>query len=543
MKERIKGLVFTLLGKEPEALVLAAGEGAHLNEMRRLVTDRPVLAVPAPPGGAGEMWLALRRAARGRRVALCAVRLEDRTALWAALAAFPFRVLVFNRRLERHHVHWREPLASLLFLCGVPRDRIFLRPRWLFPWKRDRSLLPRTWRQEGGRGFRPGRPRVAVLTPYLPWPPAHGGAVRIANLLEKCSEHFDIVLFGFEDGQTPDDYARIRRWCAAVYSAARPRYREPRWSTLLPPEACEFHTRELHDELRRRMAEHQTPLLQAEYTQMARYGPDILVEHDITWDLFAQVHERRRSLASWWDLWRWRRFERRALRAARRAVVMSEKDAALAGVRQKTVVIPNGVDLDRFRATPEPEGGTPELLFVGSFRHFPNVRAFLFLLDEVWPRIARRELRLTVVAGPQPELYWMARPLEPRITLHGYVADVQPLYQRATLVLIPTVVSAGTNLKALEAMASQRAIVSTPSGVAGLGLAHGESVWIASEAQEFAAGILRLLDEPPLRRRLACEARRIAEQRYGWDAIARRQMALWRELLAEDDGAAEGASG
>jgi glycosyltransferase involved in cell wall biosynthesis len=106
-------------------------------------------------------------------------------------------------------------------------------------------------------------------------------------------------------------------------------------------------------------------------------------------------------------------------------------------------------------------------------------------------------------------------------------------------VLIPTVVSAGTNLKALEAMASQRAIVSTPSGVAGLGLVHGESVWIAETAGEFAAAVLRLLEDAALRQRLAAAARRHAERHYGWEASARRQVELWREISGEGSGGGE----
>jgi glycosyltransferase involved in cell wall biosynthesis len=242
------------------------------------------------------------------------------------------------------------------------------------------------------------------------------------------------------------------------------------------------------------------------------------------------VHAQRRALASWWDWKRWAWFEQRAIARARRVVVMSDKDAALIGRPEKTVVIANGVDLERFRAAPEREEGPAELLFVGSFRHFPNVRAFEFLLEEVWPRLEARGVRLTVVAGPQPELYWQARKLDSRITVHGYVADVQPLYERATLVVIPTVVSAGTNLKALEAMASARAIVSTPSGVAGLGLAHGESVWIAETGEAFADGIVRLLEDRELRRRMAEAARRHAEQHYSWDALARKQAELWESL-------------
>ena len=61
------------------------------------------------------------------------------------------------------------------------------------------------------------------------------------------------------------------------------------------------------------------------------------------------------------------------------------------------------------------------------------------------------------------------------------------------LVLVPTLVSAGTNVKVLEAMAMERAVVSTPSGCAGLGLEHGQSVWIAADAHSFADGIATLL--------------------------------------------------
>ncbi len=81
-------------------------------------------------------------------------------------------------------------------------------------------------------------------------------------------------------------------------------------------------------------------------------------------------------------------------------------------------------------------------------------------------------------------------------------------------------------------MASQRAIVSTPSGVAGLGLVHGESVWIAETGEAFADGIRLLLEDSALRRRLALAARRLAEERYSWDAVAQRQMELWESLCA-----------
>jgi ribosomal protein S18 acetylase RimI-like enzyme/glycosyltransferase involved in cell wall biosynthesis len=544
----LKCAVFSLLGKEPDAVIvhILSGDPSRsegmLDEMLRLVPDLRHIAIsteprslPAgvqpvvlTPGSAGELWLQLRRACAAYRVALAPVLFDGDPRYGAlrraALLWAPTRILAFNRNLERHHLRLFDPVSSILFLRGFPLDRIHLRPRWLAPWKSDRSVIASRWRESEGRPLS-GRPLVGVLSPYLPWPLAHGGAVRLHNLLRDAAGEFDIFLFAFEDGQSEEDLAVIRGYCARVFTAPKPRYREPRWASLRPPEVCEFFSRGLLQHLR----ESNLPLIQVEYTQMAPYGGDILVEHDVTFDLFSQVATHRPSLSASWDLFRWRRYETRALRDFRRVVVMSEKDRSLVrhpGVR----VIPNGVDLERFR--PEPEPDQQRLLFIGSFRHFPNVLAYRFFANEVWPLLAAElpALTATVVAGPDPDLYCPEPPPDARISRHAYVADVRPLYVESNVVIIPTLVSAGTNLKALEAMAMERAIVSTPSGVAGLGLEHEKSVLLAESAADFAAAIRRLILDPLLRRSLAAEARRLAVSRYGWPALGALQRGLWREL-------------
>ena len=522
MSNWIKRALFSALGKDPEAAVLAAAPLAAT--MRELTPDYDHIVIePIPGESTGAAWLRLRRACRGRRIALAAIPTAEKALLRAALLAYPNKVLAFQPNLDRHHIHLSSPIASALFLLGVPLDRIFLRP-----WGPDRSVLPQSWRAMDGRPWRDGKPRVAVLSPYCTYPMSHGGAVRLHNLLREAARDFDIALFAFEDGQTQADFDETLAFCSRLYIAAKPYYREPRWSTLTPPEVCEFYTPALRVQLRRELAQLGISVLQTEYTQMARYGGDVLTEHDVTFDLFGQIHANSPSLRTWWDLFRWRRFERRALRRFPHAVAMSEKDAALLQ-HPNVTVIPNGVDLARF--TPESEPDARQLLFIGSFRHFPNVRAYQFFVEQVWPLLKDSAIRATVVAGPDPHLYWPHPSPDPRIELRGFTADVRPLYVDANLVLIPTVVSAGTNLKALEAMAMQRAIVSTPSGVAGLGLEHGRSVWIADSPREFAAAILRLLDDADLRATLAVNARNIAVARYGWPALAELQTQLWRSLL------------
>src|SRR5205085_6587328 len=112
--------------------------------------------------------------------------------------------------------------------------------------------------------------------------------------------------------------------------------------------------------------------------------------------------------------------------------------------------------------------------------------------------------------------------------LLGFVSDVRPLYADSNLVLVPTTVSAGTNVKVLEAMAMKRAVVSTTSGCAGLGLLHGHSVWVADRPEAFAAGIATLIADAERRAQIAEAAYGHAVRNFDWAAIGEKQRELFR---------------
>ena len=211
---------------------------------------------------------------------------------------------------------------------------------------------------------------------------------------------------------------------------------------------------------------------------------------------------------------------------------MAEKDSALLPASE-TRIVPNGVDLRRFVPTPEPAG--QRVLFIGSFRHFPNILAFRFFAEQVWPRVLKRlaAAQFVAVAGPDPETYWKHYTSDPFLTgftIHGFVADVVPLYEQTNLVVAPTLVSAGTNLKVLEAMAMKRAIVATPSGCQGLGLEHGVSAWVAADPEGLANGVCQLLEQDQERSALAQAASGVARD-FDWTTVGRRQQVVWEELI------------
>jgi len=537
MKQRLKRWIFGLLGKHPEAVVVTFETGdpelcrRMAEEVRGLEPDRRHFYVTEAN------WPELRRELRRHRIGLVPVLLTNQRNRLRRVAyrLAPRKILAYNSRLERHHLRFN--VASLLFWRGVALDRIYLRPRW-WPWtKRDHSDAPPGHKVLEGRPCSPDRRRVAVLSPYFPYPLSHGGAVRIFSLLSEAAAEFDIELFAFAEGDV--EAAPVLEFCARVVLVKKPRYREPRWSTIRPPEVHEYDSAAMRQAIEEERKAFEFELLQVEYTALAPYGGDILVEHDVTFDLYGQIARRERTIAARWDYYRWVRFESAAVLKYVNVVLMSKKDVELLGPGARTTVIENGVDLDRFRAEPETPG--QRLLFIGSFRHFPNVKAYQFFVERVWPLLHDKfpEMTVTVVAGPDPLTYWRAfadspePTADPRVRLLSFVADVRPLYIEANLVIVPTTVSAGTNVKVLEAMAMQRAVVSTQSGCAGLVLLQGHSVWIGDTPEAFAAGIERLTTDPEYRQQIARTAYDHAVRNFDWRRIGEKQRTLWTSLLTE----------
>lgn len=550
--KQIKTHLFRLLGKDPDAVVVSFATGsedkvrAMVQEVMRLIPERRHFLVSAEPMEAipGVTQIAL-ESLRPYRIGMAAVLFDgDNKHTGMRRVAFlkaPRKILAFNSNLENHHLKLSTCISSFLFLRGVPLDRIHLRPRGLQWTTHERTTVPNDAVVINGRKPRRDYRRIGVLTPFAPYPLSHGGAVRLYYMLRDMARDFDIYLFAFREKEKPEDLKPLTDFCTSITLLSKPRYREPRWASLLPAEVKEYSSAPMRDLVLRAKREQHLDLIQVEYTQLAQYSGDILVEHDVSFDLYQQLYQQRPTLSRWWNLFRWRRFETAAVQRYLRVVTMSDKDADLLNIAHARP-IPNGVDLSRFRPIVEPGG--QRLLFIGSFRHFPNVMAFRFLIDEVWPRVRESipEATLTVVAGPDPHLYCQM-PDAAGVTVLGFVADVRPLYEHANLVLVPTLVSAGTNVKVLEAMAMERAIVSTTSGCGGIPVVHGEHVWIADGAEAFHHAIEVLLLDGAMRRELATRSRRLVEEQFDWGKLGAMQRAMIAEILPDRIVVRDGLSG
>jgi glycosyltransferase involved in cell wall biosynthesis len=387
--------------------------------------------------------------------------------------------------------------------------------------------------------------RVLLVSPFLPYPLSHGGAVRIWNLCRALADRVDFALVAVREKDEAVDYGKLREVFRYVYAVDIDE--RPARDNSLPAQVRGYESRALRAVIRDVARQWQPDLLQVEYTHMAHLRdaapgvPALLVEHDLTFSLYRQLAEGRRDAESHAEYERWLAYEQHWLQAYDGVWTVSRQDRAVA-VHQSgrsaeyTFVIPNGVDIGRFA----PGGGrdAAEILFIGSFRHLPNLLGFEKLEREVMPRVWARfpEARLRVVAGPRHERYWKRRPLDRRIALEGFVEDVRPLYRKAAVVVAPLDVSAGTNIKVLEAMACGEALVTTPVGCAGLDLQDGCDSLIRADWEGFAAAVCEALASPGLRLALGARARMTAEDRFSWNAIAEAAFESYGAMLRDRAG-------
>ena len=107
------------------------------------------------------------------------------------------------------------------------------------------------------------------------------------------------------------------------------------------------------------------------------------------------------------------------------------------------------------------------MLFVGNFAHPPNRDAAIWLAREILPAVVARcpDARLRVVGAEAPaEVLALAGE---HVEVFADAPSVSPHLDRAALVLAPVRSGGGMRMKVLEAIATGKAVLTTPRGAEG----------------------------------------------------------------------------
>jgi glycosyltransferase involved in cell wall biosynthesis len=219
--------------------------------------------------------------------------------------------------------------------------------------------------------------------------------------------------------------------------------------------------------------------------------------------------------------------------AADAVLTVSQKEADLINDfigKPPAFAIPDMEDADASTVAFENRKG---MLFVGNFRHPPNIQAVKYLCDDILPKVPPAILAehpVYIIGNDPDETVLKCCQGRNDVRLVGWVPSVLPYLQQARLSLVPLLYGAGTKRKLMQSLMAGTPCVSTPIGIEGLNLQHDRHVLVAEDAASFAASITRLITDRELWRCLADEGRKFVSSVHGREPVFARFNSVFDEL-------------
>ena len=222
--------------------------------------------------------------------------------------------------------------------------------------------------------------------------------------------------------------------------------------------------------------------------------------------------------------------KRRQVRLIEQKILAGASHVLFASVRDRmamighpspgATVVPNGIDLGFWQRSPAPLGaGT--LVFTGAMNYAPNVDAAVHLIRDILPLVRRAvpHIRLLIVGHSPAATLLAAAEQHPGVRVTGFVEDVRPYLEQASVFVAPIRFGAGIQNKLLEALSMEVPAVASTLAADGLRTEDGERppVHTADTAPEFAQAILAQLaigqDDPTPH----AAGRQYVKRHFSWD--------------------------
>lgn len=210
----------------------------------------------------------------------------------------------------------------------------------------------------------------------------------------------------------------------------------------------------------------------------------------------------------------------------------------------KVDVIPMGVNLKGL-FTPDPcvPRKTDELLFVGRLVEKKGVQLLLEAMPTVLKKHPTARLILAGSGPMEQELRQQAQRLHlsERIDFLGMVPQTRlpELYRTATLAIFPFIIAKsgdqeGFGLVQVEAMGCECPVIAGDLPAIHDIITHEENglIFPSGNAEALADAIIKLLDDPELRARLAGEGCKRVLQKFDWEIVAGKYAGVYDKLIS-----------
>ena len=414
--------------------------------------------------------------------------------------------------------------------------------------------------------------RILFLCLRCPYPPQRGDRIRSYNFIKQLSKRHDITLVFFAESESDIEAVKhLQPFCERVeWVKFSPSFASINTAihclSRIPLQVHYWYSPQMQRKINQLLAEENFQLIHAQLFRMGQYvikTEGIAKVLDLCDSLALNLSRRaeldctpKRFLVKLEEK-RVRRYEVEIMKAFDSGTVVAHFDRAYLLNQDNSLnlsVVPMGVDLKYFqplKVNNDSNGAdvtekqnmtltvqedfaddrSKNLLFTGTMNYFPNSDAVIYFCNNVFPLIQKRYPDATFyIVGNHPTEQIRRLSDQRGVVVTGYVPDIRPYFEKASVFVAPLRAGSGIQTKNLEAMAMGIPIVTTSIGAMGLEAETDTELLIADTPETFAERVIHLIENPDIRQNLANAGRKRVEASYDWQVLVNRLEQVYDQI-------------
>ena len=369
---------------------------------------------------------------------------------------------------------------------------------------RNRALFEQKWHEALSAFPAPGmtptpatvhahQRQILIVDEAVPQPDRDSASLRMFNLMKMLGqENAHVVFLATEHAPPTQALAALQALGVEVwyppFSQSPPAWLSSHGSRFSVVLACRYH-----------LAEKILPLAR-KHAQQARFVLDTIDLHYLRESRAAELAGNAASVKAASQT---RRRELSVVAATDTTLVVSGTEREVLAKDAPASRVEVLSNLHEVAGPGLPFAQRRDLVFVGGFRHTPNVDAVRWFVQEVLPLLRPRlpDAVFHCIGGDVPDS--IAALAQEGVVIHGHVPSLEAAMNGMRVAVAPLRFGAGVKGKVNLSMAHGQPVVATLCAVEGMHLQDGVDVLVADDAQAFADAMVRLYSDEELWNRLA----------------------------------------
>lgn len=391
--------------------------------------------------------------------------------------------------------------------------------------------------------------RILFLTNLLPYPLDNGGKIKTFSTLKALSimgNSVDLLCFSENSENDFGNVQKLKNICNDVQFIEHKLTTKSNIKYMMavafkslfskyPFGIYKYESKQMRDVIAKKIKENDYDIIYFDHLQMYKYFNSfdrknvkfVLDQHNSESEIVYRTYQNSNNFLKKIFLNieynKIRKFEKKALSDVDKIYALSENDVESMkhlNVNLKNFsVIPIGVIDNGIINKKEDKNKKLTLMFIGTLTWNPNNQGILWFVRNVIPKLNESgiEYDLYIVGkNPSDELKELCESYD-NIFVTGYVNDVDEMYVKSDVMVVPLFVGSGQRVKIIESFSKGIPVISTSIGAEGLDCITDYNVVIADTDIEFVDSLRKMSDET-FRKKIASNARKTFEEKYSLEA-------------------------